>query len=52
MTTHLDPRELQRKIDQLERELETPISPERRRAVMDAIFHLKEKERDSRWLLG
>lgn len=43
MTTHEGER-LEREIKRLERELETPISPERRRAVQDAIRHLRDKK--------
>lgn len=35
---------LEREIARLERELEQPISAERRRNVQDAIHHLKQKK--------
>jgi hypothetical protein len=37
---------LEREKKSLERELETPISPERRRAVEAALHHIKQKQRD------
>lgn len=38
---------LRREIERLERELETPVSPERRRNIQSAIAHLKDKQRKS-----
>ena len=36
---------LKREVERLERELERPITPERRRAVQDALSHNKQKLR-------
>ena len=40
-----DYQRLRREAEQLERELERPISPERRRAVEDALRHVSNKVR-------
>lgn len=39
-----DRERIEREIARLERELETPISAERRRNVQDAIRHLQDKK--------
>ncbi len=41
-----DPDRLKREIDRYERELEAPISPDRRRAIQGALAHCKQKLRD------
>jgi len=43
-----DHERLIREIQRLERELETPISPDRRRAVQDALHHNRQKLVDLR----
>ena len=40
-----DHRRLEREKQSLERQLETPVSPERRREIQDALHHIKQKLR-------